>query len=173
VHVRLLGTVERREQGVHRVVEVGGVDQRRAGVDQRQPAGPGAGDDAADELFVARAPDEVRADRDDGRAACLGVGGEGELLGERLRARVVPVGACRVGGGGRCADQRLAAVGDRRGGDVDEPLDAGRARRRQQVRGALDVRGDEVLLGPDPRPGRRGGPRRRGRPRRPAGRRRR
>ena len=120
--------VDGGDQRVGGVGDVGGVDQRGPGADDEQPPGPGPLDDPADQLGVAGAPHQVRADGDDrgppvrrnrrrARSArpppCCGRSGP--------RARV------RVGRPGAGPDQRRAGVRDRRRRDVHEP---GHARRR-------------------------------------------
>ena len=82
--------VERRQQRVDGVVDVRRVDERRSAADQRESAGAGPLDDAADQLGVAGAPDQVRADGDDGKGCRVGT--QREPLGPCLGpARVVAV----------------------------------------------------------------------------------
>ena len=75
---QLAGAVPGGDDRVGRVVDVGGVDERRAGADHRQATLPGAGDDAADELLVAGAPHQMRTHRDDREV--VGVGGQRQQL---------------------------------------------------------------------------------------------
>ena len=78
--------VERIEVRLRGVVDVGGVDEVLAVADEAQPAGARALDQARQQLVVARAPDQARAQRD-GRERRV-VGGEHCLLGDRLGGRV-------------------------------------------------------------------------------------
>ena len=141
--------VERRDQGVHGVVDVGRVDRAphrcraraagpaRARVDDRgRPAGcrrgptPGA---------VGR-----RARRRSGRRRA-----EREELGRGLGPRVVARGPPRVGGPAPAPHQGSTGVRDRRRGDVDQPAHALRAAGVDDAAGALDVgRGRSPRSGP-------------------------
>ena len=98
---------------------------------------PGAFDDAADELRIARSPHEVRSHDDDGEARC--VGGEREEFPCGFRARVVSASPGGVGGAGRIAHERRARVRDGRRRDMHDAPHAGGARLGEQRAGAADV----------------------------------
>ena len=93
---RLPAVIQRREQGIHRVADVGRVDQRRTRADQREPAAPGPINDPRDQLRVARAPHEVRSDRDHGEFPA--VGAERGPLRVGLAAGVRSACGCRIPG---------------------------------------------------------------------------
>ena len=87
-------------------------------------------DDPADELGVARAPDDVRPDDDHPHPVGV-VGREREQLGGGLGPRVAAAGARRVRRSGAGTGERRAEVRDGRRRDVHEPRDARGARRRR------------------------------------------
>ena len=104
---RLGRPVERSDEGIGGVVDVGGVDQCRAGTDDGEAALAGPVDDASDELGVAGPPHQVRPDGGDGEA--VGGGGECEQLGLGLGGGVVAArgrGVGRLGGRARPAPHR-------------------------------------------------------------------
>ena len=156
--------VEGGDERVDGVVDVGGVDQRRSGADDREPPGPGAGDDPADELRVAGPPHQVRPHDDHRRTPrvlrlsfcaressfvhasscvcarefCVRV--QHRLLRQRLAAGVVAAGAGRIGRAGTPPDERVAGVRHRRRRHVHEPRDPRVAGGSEQPPGPVDVR---------------------------------
>ena len=141
------------EMRLSRVVDVRDIDPNRPSADALEFAGPRAGDDARDQVRVARSENQVRAERHRGEVRA--VGGEHRLLGLRLRLGVVRLEALRV-------RQRLVralhvgtAVNDARRGGVHEPPDAVLLARGDDVLRAGDV-GVEVVGVPAPHAGLRG-----------------
>ena len=141
--------VQRGDQRVDGVADVGAVDQRRARADDRQPAGPGPLHDPPDQLGVPRPPDQVRADGEHRPARSLSAA-EGELLGERPCCGRTARGR-RSGRPHRrgAPTSEAPRVGDRRRRDVHQPGDAGGPAGLDHGAGARDV-GPLVVR---PRPG--------------------
>ena len=115
--------IDRGDDRVHRVVDVGGVDQRGAAADQRQPAGPGPVDDR---LRSAGCPPVPRS----GAAGGTARPGPGCRRPARAVRRWPWTGSsCCARPPGRPAaaagaDQRGPGMRDRRRRDVDQPADA-------------------------------------------------
>ena len=119
--VAVLRMVESGHHRVHGVVDVRGVDQGPPAAHEGQPAGPGTIDDPPDQLRVARAPDQVRTDRD--RREPGAISGQDIELGLGLAPGVVALGAARIGRVRARAREGRAGVCDRRRRDEDEPGD--------------------------------------------------
>ena len=130
--------VQRRDERVDGVVDVGGVDERGAVAEHRQPARPRAVDDRARRAGCPPAPTPRAAGRRS-RAAVGVVGREREQLGRGLGPRVAAARVLGVGRSGTGTGERAAEVRDGRRRDVHEPPDAGRPGRVEQQPGAADV----------------------------------
>ena len=94
---------------------------------KRRRPGLGALDQARQQLVVADAPDQPRAQRDRGQRGI--VGGEHGFLGDQLGRRIRRLQVFAVGHrvGGAAFDRMRGAMGDAGRGGVDQPADAVRA----------------------------------------------
>jgi hypothetical protein len=125
------------EVGVDGIFDVDEVHAVLAGADDAEAAGAGAGQHAGDEMRVADAPDQVRAEGDGGERR--GVGGEDLVFGDGLGQRI----RTRARGGERERLIRVregAAVVDHAGrAGVDEVFHAMLAGAFEQGAGAEDI----------------------------------
>ena len=114
--------------------------------DHREPAGAGPGDDASDELGVARPPHQVRAHHDGRGPIGRGIGGERNALRHRFAARVVPSRTLCIRRACRGPDQRGTGVRNGRRGDVHKPLHPGATARFHDRLGSGDVGVGELAV---------------------------
>jgi len=140
------------EVGVGGVVDVGGIDEIFSAADHGEAADAGAGEDAWDEVRIAGAPDEMRAEGNGGEVGR--VGGEDEFFGDGFGFGIVGEVAFGIGGGFGDAVFAGAIEDDAGGAGEDEAGDAGLAAGGENVLGADDVGGVKVGVGsPDAGPG--------------------
>jgi hypothetical protein len=102
------------------VVDIGSVDQRSSAIDDKQPTTAGSSNDPTNELLIAWSPDEMRSKHHYGHIAWC----EDYLLGHSLRSRVMTSDPVRVGRFRFCAHQSAPSMGNRRGRNMDERLNA-------------------------------------------------
>ena len=133
--------IEGIEMRLRGIVDEGGVDLVAAAADDAQAPGLRAFDQTRQDLVVARAPDQARA-QGDGREAGI-VGRQHRFLGDGLggRVRCLEVFAVGHGLGGAAFDRMGRAMGDAGRGGVDQPADAVCAAGLQHV-----LRADHVGL---------------------------
>jgi hypothetical protein len=132
------------EVGVDGVFDVDHVDAVLAITDDAQTAGAGTGKHAGNEVRVADAPDEVRAERDGAQGG--GIGGEnfalGDGFGEGIRARAG--GSEREGFVG--VGEGVSVINDAGGAGVDETGDAVFAGAGEEGASAEDVGAVKIFV---------------------------
>ena len=123
---QLLGVVERGDERVGGVVDVGRVDERGAGADERAAGRVGRARRCGRRAACRPVPTRGAAATTTTGSVRRSVGREREHLGGRLAPARSGRGRAGIGGPGGCADERAAGVRDRRRRDVHEPAHAAR-----------------------------------------------
>ncbi len=148
--VRPTGVGRLRAQGAQRVrvgrrgvVDVGQADLVIAGAQDREPTAPPALEQARNQMRVARADDEVRANGAGGERS-LAVRAQHQALGHGLRLRIGCQIALGVGEVVRGLAMVLAVEADTGRARIDETLNRASHGRFQQVAGAVHVGRHEV-----------------------------
>ena len=138
---------QRLQMRLHHIVDVGAIHPVAAIADETQATGAGALHQAGQQLGIARAPDQPRAQSH--RGEIRRVGGQHRTLGQHFTVRIMrgKIPGIRRVGFIAAGHRRASGVHHARGRGVHEAADAGGARFGQQHVGAGDIGAFEFLPG--------------------------